>query len=491
MTTTILRKLRMKWVPVTLIGKGRLFITALLLYVSVAAFYLFSQKAELVEAFEQYNTLSRAESALVTGGLAITDAYNDLFFIVGNLSRDEIIEKVHQHFQSLLSHYQQISILFPEQATRFKDMTGVLAATVNLPNTENLLLLRSTLTENKSAIDQLVESNLALRTVTVEQLITRSNTLAVTALVLSIVGISGSGIVISIFFTGMAFNLRQLSSQLQQILKKQPASPIRIKRRDELGDVMQFSQQMGERLEQRDAELAIERQKRLHQERRAAIDHLLGGLIHELGNPIAAVSALTQNALYSAQDNERAQWEMLASYVDRMTAVLSDLNRLNLNSQDQLQLINLNEEIDRVLKLFKYDERWQQIKVSEVFEPNLSPIEGSSQTLQQLLTILLNFGMENLAGKTTAKLHIETYFIDDRPAFKMSSTAWFSEEALRLITSEQLQWSGISETEFDLVVSRYLAESVGYSLDIITDGEQQTLQLSSMPSDKKAMRSPE
>ena len=99
MTTTILSKLRMKWLPVTLIGKGRLFITALLLYVSVAAFYLFSQKAELVEAFEQYNTLSRAESALVTGGLAITDAYNDLFFIVGNLSRDEIIEKVHQHFQ--------------------------------------------------------------------------------------------------------------------------------------------------------------------------------------------------------------------------------------------------------------------------------------------------------------------------------------------------------------------------------------------------------
>jgi len=73
----------------------------------------------------------------------------------------------------------------------------------------------------------------------------------------------------------------------------------------------------------------------------------------------------------------------------------------------------------------------------------------------------------------------------------MSSTAWFSEEALRLITSEQLQWSGISETEFDLVVSRYLAESVGYSLDIITDGEQQTLRLTSMPSDKKAMRSPE
>ena len=156
-----------------------------------------------------------------------------------------------------------------------------------------------------------------------------------------------------------------------------------------------------------------------------------------------------------------------------------------------IMLTARNEEIDRVLKLFKYDERWQQIKVSEVFEPNLSPIEGSSQTLQQLLTILLNFGMESLAGKTTAKLHIETYFIDDRPAFKMSSTAWFSEEALRLITSEQLQWSGISETEFDLVVSRYLAESVGYSLDIITDGEQQTLQLSSMPSDKKAMRSPE
>ncbi len=477
-------------VPVTLMGKGRLFVSTLVFYVCLAAFYLFSQKADLVSDFERYNTLSQAESALVTGGLAITEAYNDLFFIVENLDRDAIVERVHKHFQNLLTHYQSITDLFPEQANQFREVTGLLAATVNLPNSENMFALKTVLSDNKREIDQLVESNLALRTVTVQQLIERSNTLAVHTLLLSILGIIGAGSVISFFFTRMAFDLRLLSTQLKQVLEQKRGVELSVTRIDELGDVMRFSQQMGQRLEDRNAELAIERQQRLHQERRAAIDHLLAGLIHELGNPIAAVSAMVQNAAYYAKtDQERQQWDTFTPYTDRMTTVLSDLNRLSLPASENTFLININEEIGNVIKLFKYDERWQKIEVREALDANIAPLQGNPNSLQQLLTILINYCVECLTVQQGAQLTIETRSVSGIPVCQLTSNSPFGVGTETLMASEDLHWSGLSDSEFDLIMSRNLAESMGFQLSVITSESHQTLLLQCALSDQGTLES--
>lgn len=476
--TTVKNGKRIPFFPITLIGKGRLFVITLLSYVCLASIYLFSQEADLVSEFERYNTLSQAESALVNAGLAITEAYNDLFLIVENIDRDAIIERVHKHFQNLQLRYQNISTLFPEQANRFRELTGSLAATVNLPSTENLLALKTLLSDNKGEIDQLVESNLALRTVTVQQLIERSNTLALHALLLSLLGIIGAGVVISVFFTRMALDLRLLGTQLQQLLEQKRSVDLSVTRTDELGDVMRFSQQIGQRLEDRNAELAIERQQRLHQERRAAIDHLLAGLIHELGNPIAAVSAMAQNAAYYAKtDEDRLQWDAFTPYTDRMTTVLSDLNRLSLPASENTFLININEEMSNVIKLFKYDERWQQIQVRESFELNLPPLQGNPQSLHQLLTILINYCVECLTVQQGAALTIETLTIDGVPVCQLTSNTPFGVGTDALLASENLHWSGLSDIEFDLVMSRYLAESMGCQLKVTTSETHQTLVL--------------
>lgn len=451
----------------TLTGKGWLFVTALIFYIGIASFYLFSQKAELILEFEKYNNLSRAESALVNAGLAISDAYSDLFFIVEELHRDDILEKVHSHFQSLQSRYQALESIYPDQATDFRTIIKLLADTVNQPTAERLMLLRQGLAANKNRINELVEANKLLRGQTVDQLIQRSNDLALNALYLGIMGIIGAGIIISIFFTRMAIDLRLLRKQLKNMVNHEDDVALVVSRHDELGDIMRFTQQVAVQLDQRNGELTVERQKRLHQERRSAIDHLLAGLMHELGNPIAAISTITQNALYTEEsESSKMQWQQVLDYIERMTTVLSDLNRLGMQQSEKASVVDINEEINSTIKVFKYDERWQEIQPKIHLDTNLAPIPVNGAAMQQILAILISYSVNSALFHEKPTFVIRSKQTSSGPKIIMENNGPSLSLDLSNQSMSKISWNTLSEVDIDLVAAHFLANNIGCKLTL-------------------------
>jgi len=449
----------------TLIGKGWLFVIALIIYISVGASYLFSQQAKLVSEFENYNQLSRAESALVNAGLAISDAYSDLFFILEEIDRDSILERVHTHFQQLQEKYQILGEIYPNQANAFREIIRLLADTVNQPTNEKLLLLRQGLANNKSSIDELVETNKLLRSFTVDQLIQRSRDLAMNALYLGLFGIFSAGVIISIFFTRMALDLRALRSQLKNILTRQHTPTEQVNRQDELGDVMRYTHQVAHQLEQRNGELTVERQKRLHHERQSAVDHFLAGLVHELGNPIAAVSTITQNAIYTEQDDTKLlYWRQVSEYVERMSSVLSDLNRLGLSTPGSQSLIDLNEELSNTVKRFKYDERWQEIQPEITLDTNLNPISVNSESLQQVLGILVNYSINNALFSSNPSISIKSGTKEKITEVIIENNGPQPDFEFNNLKMKDINWDDLKENEIDLVATNFLAKNLNAQL---------------------------
>lgn len=449
----------------TLIGKGWLFVIALVVYITFSASYLFSQQAHLVSEFENYNQLSRAESALVNAGLAITDAYSDLFFIVEEMDRDAILERVHTHFQQLQHKYQALGEFYPDQATSFRIIIGLLADTVNQPSPEKLLLLRQGLANNKKKVDELVEANKLLRGFTVDQLIQRSRDLAMNALYLGILGIFSAGVIISIFFTRMALDLRALRSQLKNILTRQHAPIERVRRQDELGDVMRYTHQVAQQLEQRNGELTVERQKRLYHERQSAVDHLLAGLVHELGNPIAAVSTITQSAIYMEQDETKlVYWNQVSEYIERMTSVLADLNRLGLNDSETHSVIDINEELTNTVKRFKYDERWQEIQPAITLDLNLKPTSINGAALQQVLGIIVNYSINNALLNPVPAITIVSSSNRNGTEIIIENNGPLPNFELNNVLMTDINWDNLSENEIDLVATCFLANNMGATL---------------------------
>jgi len=144
---------------------------------------------------------------------------------------------------------------------------------------------------------------------------------------------------------------------------------------------------------QRHLELA--RQRAWQQDKLAAIGRLAAGIVHELGNPLAAINGLAQ----AARDDLEAR---RLDAVDRSLALVSDhLRRLESITRDvsgfavpqarEPELVNLNELLTRVLNVLRYDAKLGDIAIESHLDAGLGAVSGiPDQLWQVIMNLVLN-----------------------------------------------------------------------------------------------------
>ena len=149
----------------------------------------------------------------------------------------------------------------------------------------------------------------------------------------------------------------------------------------------------------------LERQL-IHTQKMESIGTLAAGIAHEVGNPLASISALVQVAQRSTTDafiNEKLG--LVKSQVTRISKIIRDLVDFSRPSNYELQLTDINKVINEAVEITKVGTKAKDISftINLSKETPLLPLI-SDQIQQVFVNILLN-AVDAIVEKTTKKDH--------------------------------------------------------------------------------------
>ena len=127
-------------------------------------------------------------------------------------------------------------------------------------------------------------------------------------------------------------------------------------------------------------------------ERLASLGTLIGGVAHELNNPLAAIKGFTELMLMNEQPPEdREALETIAREAKRAADIVADLRVLARETQEQAVMgpVDLNEAVRHVLKLRRYSLDTNNILACEDLDPALRHVWGDRGQLEQVVLNLV------------------------------------------------------------------------------------------------------
>ena len=170
-------------------------------------------------------------------------------------------------------------------------------------------------------------------------------------------------------------------------------------REDEVTHLIETFNEMAKQLETKQEQL-------LQSRKLASIGTFTSGIAHELNNPLnnislTAESLMEEFAEMTKEEASEMMMEILAQ-ADRASQVVKNLLEFSRTERPLLLVLNINEVLDRTIKLIKNQIMVTGIYLKRFNSENLSHIKGRSQDLQQaFINILLNSiqAMKDLSGE--------------------------------------------------------------------------------------------
>ena len=145
--------------------------------------------------------------------------------------------------------------------------------------------------------------------------------------------------------------------------------------------------------------LEQERLKIIQQAKMVEIGIMASGILHEVGNPIAAIRGLICDIkdTLGQIENKEAWLEMLTPQldhvlgeVDRITGITKDISEFSYSNRGLTELVDINTLVSTTCRLVQYDGRWDYIDLNLVLDPELPPVNAIKDQVTQVLINLLS-----------------------------------------------------------------------------------------------------
>jgi signal transduction histidine kinase len=211
---------------------------------------------------------------------------------------------------------------------------------------------------------------------------------------------------------------------------------------DELGLVASRFNRMADELErmsrlqeqtihERTARLADAEVHAMQQEKLAALGVLSAGVAHEIGNPLAAISAVTEMLHRLDTDPEhRRHLDLILTHISRISSILRRLGELARTPPDQQQAVDVNEILDTTLALVRFDPRAKTVAVECDLAPALPRVLGTGP---RLLEVFLNICLNALdAMPEGGRLQVRSRSVPGAVAIEFADTGTGMSEEVRL-----------------------------------------------------------
>ncbi len=249
--------------------------------------------------------------------------------------------------------------------------------------------------------------------------------------------------------------LENLSEATKSVGKGQFDVQIPASSGDEFGQLAGSFNQMASELSYRDKELKSAQEALVQSEKMAAFGQLGAGIAHEVKNPLAGILGLTQLCLRDA-DKKTTQFDNLAlieKETKRCKTIIENLLKFSRQEKMSFDRVEINRVAEDAIAIVNHQMGIHQVKLFTKLAPDLPPVWGNANQIQQvLLNLMINAqqAMEGSPGKvmiTTDRLDsgaVQIRVIDDGPGIPKESRAKIFEPFYTTKTSDKGTGLGLS-----------------------------------------------
>jgi len=136
-----------------------------------------------------------------------------------------------------------------------------------------------------------------------------------------------------------------------------------------------------------------------HREKMAEVGVLVGGILHEVSNPMAAIQGLLEELSDTQQDNGKPLLNSTAAdnvklaleHVSRLKGISYEISTFLKPATNEKDLLDLNGLVRSTHNLLKYDQRWGHMTIKLELDPQLPLVYGiGDQLIQVIINLMVN-----------------------------------------------------------------------------------------------------
>jgi signal transduction histidine kinase len=270
--------------------------------------------------------------------------------------------------------------------------------------------------------------------------------LALAALAWGLGGLVVFGGVTAWFFARLAADLRALGTRAGAIVSGYRGAPLALRRRDEVGALAADVDHLAAALAARERELALERELKAHREKMAALGAMARNVSHEIGNPLATISAIVQNAAAGGDAAANGAWqpEVLLQQVRRIAEMTRQISDFSGPRTDAPEAVDVGATVAAVSDFMRFDPRYRAARIEVAPAPALPAIMVVPDQLSEVLMNVLQMGLESGAQ---GAVRVDTTAVPGEVVVRISAGAFGGEPARRERTRRLVEGMGGRMTE--------------------------------------------
>ena len=406
--------------------KGMLAFAVLMLYAAGLTLFVMDQKEQLIGEVEKLRSVYEREGAVSQSDLATLRTLQNLRSQILVHGRDIDSESLRDQLALVRSLYEDLPTRYPRSEPTLRSLQAALDEAYINPTLASVSALRYKLQDAEAMLGRRIDQIREQQNSLVDGFRSQSNTVATAALAIGVLGLMMIGITSGRFLKSISRDLKALEIQTSAVVKRESLpdelpSVALPQRGDEIGKLSEALERMAVELEERERRSEIEREKYIHQEKTAAIGTLAGGIVHEIGNPVAAIAELVRDMRdrdASSLDREelRIGCDAVLQHLERIVAIVRDISDFSATPSQERELLDLNPLIRTTYRLMRYAKRLLKVGCALELDPELPPLDGNEeQLIQVVMSMLVNAAdaVEGLASRVPV-ITISTHAEQDR-----------------------------------------------------------------------------
>ena len=277
--------------------------------------------------------------------------------------------------------------------------------------------------------------------------------------------------------------LTALERGIRSVSEGDLTTQVPVTRDDELGTVGTHFNHMTRVLRDRAEE----------QGRFAAAGELLGGVAHEVNNPLMAIASHAELRLADGNlpAEQRNEMQSILRQAQRAAKLLRGLLRFVRAGEKRTAAVNMNDVVRSAIDLVSYRFTIDEISVGGRLDPELPTVVGDANRLEQIIVNLLSNALDALRSvKPPRSLNVDS-FIDDtgsRVCVTVTDNGpGVAPEIAQRLFRPFASTKGIRGTGLGLYISRQLVREAEGELDLVKQTEPGARFLVWLPTARQAV----
>src|SRR5437867_4985327 len=261
--------------------------------------------------------------------------------------------------------------------------------------------------------------------------------------------------------------LAALEQGIKRVADGDLSTQVPVARDDELGKVTTHFNQMTRVLRDRAEE----------QGRFAAAGELLGGVAHEVNNPLMAIASHAELRLSDGQlpAEQRSEMQNILRQAQRAAKLLRGLLRFVRAGEKRAAAVNMNDVVRSAIDLVSYRFSIDEISIEGRLDPELPTVVGDANRLEQVIVNLLSNALDALRSVTPPRRLIVDSFTDDtggRVCVTVTDNGpGVAPEIVPRLFHPFASTKGVRGTGLGLYISRQLVREAEGELDLVKHAE--------------------